>query len=195
MAKWTIFSDTLSAEPVLVITSVPLSPSLKANVLLKLNIDALLEARGQTRPELARWCRRSRSWLDKAFGEDRREIPLKYLDRIAVFFGIATYQLFQPGISPLTERRLHSDRRSGRYRRLSQAVLSEKPGDVDLMHLFRAMSRGGREKAIGFAADIVNDELQRRPATRHAHDDPDHTEGTPRRGTPRRPGRPKGSKE
>src|SRR5689334_8872425 len=135
--------------------------ALKAQELLKHNIDALLAARGQTRPELARWCRRSRSWLDKAFSETRREIPLKYLDRIADFFGIATYQLFQPGISPLTERRGGRDRRSGRERRISNASAAAQPRTaVDLMDLIRAISPEGQRKAIPVLTDILNDDLR-----------------------------------
>lgn len=93
--------------------------SLKAHYLLKQNIDALLQARGQKRRELAAWCRRSESWLSQIFTKDDRNIPLKYLDRIADFFGVATYQLFQPGISPLTERRKGQDRRGRQDRRIS----------------------------------------------------------------------------
>jgi hypothetical protein len=93
-----------------------------ANRLLKHNIDALLKARHQTRHDLAQWCRRSDAWLSKILsdnpGDQARGLPLKYLDRIADFFGIASYQLFQPGISPLMERR-KGDRRSGRDRRVS----------------------------------------------------------------------------
>lgn len=152
--------------------------TLKAHLLIKHNIDAMLQARGQKRPELARYCRRSRSWLDKIFSEERREVPLKYLDRIADFFGIAPYQLFQPGISPLTERRKGFDRRKGRDRRLSQAVLSQKPGDVDLVDVARALSRPGREKAIAAIADILNDEL-RGPRTRGLDPSPrGHNDGT-----------------
>src|SRR3990167_6415483 len=92
---------------------------MKAEYLLKANIDTLLRARHQTRHDLALWCRRSDAWLSKILGKDNRNIPLEYLDRIADFFGIATYQLFQPGISPLTERRKGLDRRSGKDRRLS----------------------------------------------------------------------------
>lgn len=92
---------------------------MKASYLLKTNIDALLKARHQSRHDLAIWCRRSDAWLSKILGKDNRNIPLEYLDRIADFFGLATYQLFQPGISPLHERRKGSDRRSGRDRRLS----------------------------------------------------------------------------
>lgn len=153
---------------------------MKAHHLLKHNIDALLKARGQKRKELAAWCRRSESWLSQIFTDDERNMPLKYLDRIATFFGLATYQLFQPGISPLTERRTGSDRRKLKDRRLSQAVLSERPGDVDLMHLIRAMSTGGRQKALAFAVDIVNDELQRTPTRAGASAAQDRTAETPR---------------
>jgi hypothetical protein len=92
---------------------------MKANLLLKTNIDALLRARGQTRKDLAMWCRRTESWISKAFRDPNRSIPLRYFDRIADFFGLATYQLFQPGITPYTERRSGKERRSGIDRRLS----------------------------------------------------------------------------
>jgi hypothetical protein len=65
------------------------------------------------------WCRRTDSWLSKILDDQgNRGLPLKYLDRIADFFGIATYQLFQPGISPLLERR-KGERRSGLDRRVA----------------------------------------------------------------------------
>jgi hypothetical protein len=92
---------------------------MRANLLLKTNIDALLRARGQTRKDLAFWCRRTESWISKAFRDPNRSIPLRYFDRIADFFGLATYQLFQPGITPYTERRSGKERRSGMDRRLS----------------------------------------------------------------------------
>lgn len=140
-----------------------LTTALKASRLLEQNIDALLRARGQRRTDLAKYCRRTDGWLSKILSDDetaKRGLPLKYLDRISDFFGIATYQLFQPGISPLTERRSRRDRRSGHDRRISQAVLSQKPGDVDLVDVARALSRPGREKAIAAIADILNDELR-----------------------------------
>lgn len=149
----------------------------KAVALLKHNIDALLKARGQTRRDLARWCRRSEGWLSQIFSDDERNLPLKYLDRIADFFGLVTYQLFQPGISPLTERRVMT-RRSGRDRRISAAVFSEKPGDVDAIHLIRALSPQGREQAIRLLADILNSELPRRPTTSGGPDEPDRSGGT-----------------
>lgn len=135
--------------------------TLSALELLKRNIDALLNAREQDRNDLARYCRRTRSWLDKALGSKTRGIPAKYLDRIADFFGLATYQLFQPGIAGIGDRRSKLDRRTGRDRRISAAVpLSQRPGDVDLMDIIRALSRNGREKGIAILADILNDEIQ-----------------------------------
>lgn len=93
---------------------------MKAPRILAENISSLLRARGQTQHDLASWCHHTDVWLSK-FLKGGREIQLKDLDRIADFFGIATYQLFQPGISPLTERRKGGDRRDGRDRRVSHA--------------------------------------------------------------------------
>ena len=159
---------------------------LKADALLKHNIDALLRARRQTRHDLAVWVRQSTNrkvvdpWISGIFTRQSREFQTKYLDRIADFFGIAVYQLFQPGISPFTERRKGTQRRSGRDRRLSANVLSEKPGDVDVMSLIRALSTGGRQRALEHLVDLVNDELR---GPRSRSDDgagSDHTDGTPR---------------
>lgn len=93
----------------------------KAHLLIKTNIDALLRARGETRKALAQWCHRSESWISKAFRDPNRSIPLRYLDRISDFFGVETHQLFQPGLSANTERR-QRDRRTGRERRVGPAV-------------------------------------------------------------------------
>ena len=159
---------------------------MKASALLKHNIETLLRARDQKDSDLARYCRRSRSWISKLLSDkEERNIQMKYLDRIADFFGIATYQLLQPGISPLTERRVVSDRRSGRDRRISRAIpLSQKPGDVDLLDVIRALSREGRERAIVLLGDVLHDELQG-PRSRATESDPQrhrrkNSEGAPR---------------
>lgn len=159
---------------------------MKASVLLKHNIDTLLKARHQTRHDLAVWVRQSTDakkvdpWISQIFTRPDREFQMKYLDRIADFFGIAVYQLFQPGISPLTERRKGRDRRGGRDRRISANVLSEKPGDVDVMSLIRALSTPGRQRALAHLVDLVNDELRgpRTPESDAA--DSAHTGGTRR---------------
>lgn len=91
---------------------------LNALTLLRRNIESLLYGRKESQASLAWALGHDKSWLNKFLKGDR-EIQLKDLDRIADFFGIATYQLFQPGISPLTERRNGPDRRSGKDRRIS----------------------------------------------------------------------------
>lgn len=95
---------------------------MKANLLLKQNIRALLTARHQQQKDLAQWCRCTEGWLSHILNSNTRGIPLKYLDRIADFFGIATYQLLQPGITPLTERRSKLARRSGNDRRVGRGT-------------------------------------------------------------------------
>jgi transcriptional regulator with XRE-family HTH domain len=109
---------------------------MKANLLLKQNIKALLRGRGQTQRDLAQWCRRSETWISHIFTSDTRGVPLKYLDRIADFFGIATYQLLQPGITPLTERRAHT-RRTGADRRVA-----------DVTHLLRDHEPAGADRSL-----------------------------------------------
>ena len=94
---------------------------MKAGYLFKHNIRALLRARGQRKHDLAQWCRRSDAWISKILGDANRNIPLKYLDRIADFFGLEAYQLFLPGLTPIAERRSGRDRRSGQDRRLGMA--------------------------------------------------------------------------
>lgn len=133
---------------------------MRAVQLLKHNIDTLLKARNQTRRDLAQWVRQSMDhrkidpWISHIFNTPDAEFQMKYLDRIADFFGVTVYQLFQPGISHLTERR-KVDRRSGKDRRLSalnhqvresvsSVVANLKPVDVaDLIRL-RGLSEESR---------------------------------------------------
>lgn len=127
---------------------------MKANELMKRNIDALLQARQLKRKDLAEWCRKGESWISKIMKEDRREFPMKYWDRIADFFGIAPYQLLQPGMSFVTERR-KAERRSGKDRRLSamnqrvrqslsEAIASLSPADVADMIRFKTFAEEDR---------------------------------------------------
>src|SRR3990167_5291086 len=109
---------------------------MKANHLLKSNIDTLLHKRGQTRRDLAMWVRQSIEkrkvdpWISHIFTNPDNEFQMKYLDRIADFFGLAVYQLFQPGISHLTERRAGHERRSGQDRRINARL----PGEQRTIH-------------------------------------------------------------
>ncbi len=102
---------------------------------MKRNIETLLKARGHHRKDLAQWCRRSESWISKIMGEDNREVPMKYFDRIADFFGIAVYQLFQPGINALTERRKVPERRKGIDRRIGKGGLTRESPTSNLTAL------------------------------------------------------------
>lgn len=88
---------------------------LRASLLLLQNIRDLLARRRQDQRDLAMWVGHHETWLSKILNEDR-SVRLKDLDKIADFFGLEPYQLFSPGISPLTERR-RGERRSGRERR------------------------------------------------------------------------------
>lgn len=92
---------------------------MKADFLFRHNVETLLKARNQTKHDLCVWCRRSDAWLSKILGKESRNVPMKYLDRIADFFGLEAYQLFLPGITAFTERRRGGDRRSGKERRLA----------------------------------------------------------------------------
>lgn len=158
---------------------------MKSSYLFKHNVEALLRARGQTKHDLAQWCRRSDAWLSKILGKDDRNLPLKYLDRIADFFGLAAYQLFQPGITPLTERR-RTERRSGRDRRIGAAVLSGEaisPGDLALVRQFNDLKVDERRKVESW---IVGTLLGRATAPGQAHQNVPGVAGEPPSGQSRR---------
>ena len=168
---------------------------MKALPLLKHNIDTLLKARSQTRRDLAMWVRQSMDkkkidpWISHIFTNPDAEFQMKYLDRIADFFGLAVYQLFQPGIADRSERRSGSDRRKRLDRRVSAAVISQKALDVDIIHIVRALQQEGRQKAIGILMDILNDEIAafRGPQTTAADAGAQgRTAETPRAGRARR---------
>lgn len=151
--------------------------SVKSHILLKENIDALLSQRGQRRKDLAQWCRRTEGWLSQIFTNPERNVPLKYLDRIADFFGLATYQLFQPGIASRSERRSGLDRRSRKDRRISSlntavresvsaAIANLSHADVaDLLRLrsLPAASRDAARTAIQALERSEREAARRRP--------------------------------
>lgn len=93
---------------------------MRAERILAENISAILRARGLSQKDLAQWCEHTETWLSSILRGERHFRVIDY-DRIADFFGIAVYQLFQPGISQVTERRKGRDRRSGRDRRIGHA--------------------------------------------------------------------------
>lgn len=158
---------------------------LQASALLRRNIEALLRARGQTRHDLAMWCRRSDAWLSKIMDiNGTRGLPLKYLDRISDFFGIETHQLFLPGISHLHERR-KGDRRSGQDRRqLSATVILRDPAD-DAKELVRLVLSAGAEDRRALYAQLLA--LRTASPSRAT---PDAAKGSGRRTTQPTPKRP-----
>lgn len=93
---------------------------MRADRVLAENISALLRARGQKQRDLAFACGKTETWISSILRGERHFRIIDF-NTIADFFGIAVYQLFQPGISPLTERRKGRDRRNGRERRISLA--------------------------------------------------------------------------
>lgn len=94
------------------------SPHMRADRILAENILGLLRLHSTKQRDLAIWCRHSDVWLTNII-KGNREIQIKDLDRMADFFGLATYQLFQPGVSERTERRAGIDRRRQKERRIS----------------------------------------------------------------------------
>lgn len=92
--------------------------SLRADYVLRQNIQTLLHSRKETQSDLAKWMQKDKTWINK-FLLGKRGLQIKDLDRIADFFGLEAYELFRPGISSLTERR-KKDRRQGQDRRISK---------------------------------------------------------------------------
>ena len=95
--------------------------SVRAEILLRENIRALLYARREDQKSLAVWCGHAPSWISKVLSGERG-VATEDLGKIADFFGLTCAELFQFGISSLTERRkrqrrAEADRRSGQERR------------------------------------------------------------------------------
>ena len=134
---------------------------MRTSLLLRRNLEALLQARGQTQHDLAFWCRRSDAWLSKILDDNaNRGLPLKYLDRIADFFGIAAYQLFQPGITPLLERR-KGDRRAGMDRRVAHAPALLRDPSQDARELVRLVLSARPEDRQALYAQLLELGLRR----------------------------------
>jgi hypothetical protein len=123
---------------------------LRADVLLAENIRTLLSVRGIDARSLAVWCGHRGAWISKILSGERG-VPVRELGKIADFFGLTVAQLFQHGISPLTERRV-TERRAGQERRSGQD--RRQPFDADRVHYsvnpFRRAAQGGtRSERIG----------------------------------------------
>lgn len=140
-------------------------PRMNAQYLLRQNILALLHARKEDASALASWLSHDKSWINKILN-GHREMQIEDFDRVADFFGIATYQLFQPGISSLTERRIGGERRSGKERRIGQTqrVMLTTAGEIE-----RARpGRKGRSSHVAVVASSPLAEALDRAAADHA---------------------------
>lgn len=112
----------------------PYALELKALHLLRQNVRALLVTRKESEALLAKCLGfKHRSSLNKFLNSERAGFQMWRLDKLAAFFGLPVYQLFQPGISPLLDRRVDPDRRSGKDRRIghSQRVMLTLAAELD----------------------------------------------------------------
>lgn len=118
--------------------------SLRADVLLAQNIQALLHARREDAKSLAIWCGHSGAWISKVISGERG-IPIRELGKVADFFGITVPDLFQSGISSLTERRRTDDRRRSE-RRSDQDRRQTVIGERGLHHEVRPFPKRAEPK-------------------------------------------------
>lgn len=91
--------------------------TLRAVNVLRENVRALMAQRQLNQKAVAFALSRHPTWINK-FLLGHRMISVTDLDKLADLLGVATYQLFQPGVSKMTERR-RGDRRLGPERRVS----------------------------------------------------------------------------
>lgn len=141
----------------------PYSPDLKALHVLRENVRALLSARKESEAWLATCLGfKHRSSLNKFLNRERTGFHMWRLDRLASFFGVPVYQLFQPGIAPNTERRV-SERRSRVERRIghSHRMLGMLRAEVDSAH---PRTERGRDvpTPTQVAAKRLTDDYERR---------------------------------
>jgi transcriptional regulator with XRE-family HTH domain len=116
----------------------------KALFLIRENIRTLLARRGESQTALARYCGHDKSWINKFLNEGRG-VQLDDLDKIAAYFGIEPYQLMQPGIARLTERRSGAERRTNTDRRIGHTgrLVNTLQSELNKVPRFAAPSRGG----------------------------------------------------
>jgi hypothetical protein len=103
----------------------------RADVLLSMNIRALLAARRMDAIALASWCGHKAPWISKILSLERG-VQVKDLGRIADFFGLDVCDLFQRGITPLTERRRTQRRSEGERRSIIDR--RQPKGNIGKLH-------------------------------------------------------------
>lgn len=116
-----LFSDGTSRANVLLQILPVKQHRLPAIRALKDHVDTVLHDRHMSRKDLAQACGKSESWISKIFKEDERTFSMHDLDAIADALGLEVHQLFQPGISRLSERRSGAERRTNTDRRIGHS--------------------------------------------------------------------------
>lgn len=147
---------------------------MKAPELLADNIAALLKRHHQNQHDLAMWCRpllnskrgNEDVWLSYVLS-GKRGLPLKYLDRIADFWGLQPYQLFQPGIGRFERRR--AERRVQKERRMPvpARIAEELSARIDPARPRRAEG-GSHESPASSARRALIAKFERDLAALHA---------------------------
>lgn len=128
-------------------------PNLRGIYVLRENLVALMRSRGMTQDELATAVGRKKSWLNK-FLKGSRQIQLVDIDRMADYLGVSTYQLFQPGLSRMAERRV-GERRTGADRRVALSLrTAELPPSAAVSNSHHVGVSGHNGRAVS-AADNV----------------------------------------
>lgn len=148
---------------------------MKAPYLLTENVLALIKQRGLKQHDVADYCHHSDVWLSYVLS-GKRGVRLVDLDRMADILGVVTYQLFQPGVSRTTERRIaerraRTDRRVSHAGRIAQDIrarLAEPEGEP----------HGRRVPAPPAPVQRILQEAERRIAAYYA------TQGSPREQAP-----------
>lgn len=151
--------------------------ALKSLVLLKQNIRTLLQARGLDQKDLAIWCGKTESWISQILNPrfPNRGFEMQYLDKMADFFGLTAHELFQPGLSHLTERRSGKDRRSGVDRRVNRAgeILEPAPDIQALLQQSRYLTVDQQRAFARRANAALVDLAAQSPSGRGQHDQED----------------------
>jgi hypothetical protein len=128
---------------------------MQAQYLLRENIKALLRSRQEDASALSGWLGHDKSWINKILN-GHRDMQIGDFDRVADFFGIATYQLLQPGISRLTERRQNSDRRVGRDRRIGHSHRAMLETAAELDRVRPSVATKGRDANAAAVIDPIH---------------------------------------
>lgn len=119
---------------------------------LRENVRELIRVRGVQQNDITFALKKDPTWLSK-FLQGQRPIHITDIDALAEFFGLSGYQLCQPGITAVTERR-RQERRSGGERRIG--------------HVKRHLVKVADEVQRAHPRQVTSDQ-QETDATAHLH--------------------------